>query len=116
MYRFYNNDGSAAADLIALEEESVPSGRPYTFYHPMYFHDKFTLNKYSKVKPMLSLKMEEGKKTHKTKSIPELQKNVISNLKGFDTSYKRIINPHIYKVSLSEKLKSLKASLLDEYK
>ncbi len=116
VYRFYNNDGSAAADLIALEEEELPSGRPYTFYHPMYFHNKFTLNKYSKVKPMLSLKMEKGKKINKNNSIPELQKKVISNLKCFDTSYKRIINPHIYKVSLSEKLKSLKANLLDEYK
>jgi len=116
VYRFYNNDGSAAADLIALEEESLPSGRPYTFYHPMYFHNKFTLSKYSKVKPMLSLKMEKGKKINTNYSILELQKIVISNLKCFDTSYKRIINPHIYKVSLSEKLKSLKASLLDAYK
>ena len=116
VYRFYNKDGGAAADLIALEEESKPKGRPYTFYHPMYFHDKFTLNSYGKVKSMLSLKMKEGKKLKESQSIAELQKNVKMNLKCFDTSYKRIINPHIYKVSLSEKLKSLKASLLDEYK
>jgi nicotinate phosphoribosyltransferase len=116
VYRFYNKDGSAAADLIALDEETIPLNRPYTFYHPMYFHDKFTLTEYGNVKPMLSLKMNEGIRTEAPKSIMELQKCVKKNLECFDTSYKRIINPHIYKVSLSEKLKSLKADLLDEYK
>lgn len=116
VYRFYNKDGTAAADLIALENEDFALNRPLTFYHPMYFHDKFTLSNYGKVKPMLSLKMNDGKRLEKVQSIIDLQKNVKNNLKCFDTSYKRIINPHIYKVSLSEKLKSLKADLLDVYK
>lgn len=116
VYRFYNKDGSAAADLIALEEENIPANRPYTFYHPMYFHDKFTLVDYGSVKPMLSIKMKDGKRIEKAPHITELQNSVKNNLKCFDTSYKRIINPHIYKVSLSEKLKSLKAELLDAYK
>ncbi|MCK5673473.1 MAG: nicotinate phosphoribosyltransferase [Spirochaetales bacterium] len=116
VYRFFNKDGSAAADLIALAEEDIPVTRPYTFYHPMYFHDKFTLSNYGRVKAMLSIKMKEGKRLKKSPPIIELQNTVKNNLKCFDTSYKRIINPHIYKVSLSEKLKSLKAELLDEYK
>ena len=116
VYRFYNKDGGAMADLVAKEEEEIPKGRPYTFYHPMYFHDKFTLSEYGTVKPMLSLKMENGKCLEKPAAIEVLQKRVKNNLHDFDISYKRIINPHIYKVSLSEKLKSLKAELLDEYK
>ncbi|MEA1911601.1 MAG: nicotinate phosphoribosyltransferase, partial [Spirochaetota bacterium] len=116
VYRFYNKDGSAAADLISLEEENISVNRPYTFYHPIYFHNKFTLSNFGKVKPMLSLKMKDGKQLEKPVSITNLQKRVKANLNCFDTSYKRIINPHIYKVSLSEKLKSLKADLLDEYK
>jgi nicotinate phosphoribosyltransferase len=115
VYRFYNKDGSAAADLITLEEEDISDTGPYTFYHPMYFHDKFTLSNYGRIKPMLSLKMENGKRLQGIPSIRDLQKNVKDNLKCFDTSYKRIINPHIYRVSLSEKLKSLKSELLDVY-
>lgn len=116
VYRFFNRDGSAAADLIALENEEIPKDRPYIFYHPIYFHDKFTLKNYGYVKPMLSLKMKEGKRLNALPSITELQNRVKLNLKDFDTTYKRIINPHIYKVSLSEKLKSLKARMLDEFK
>ena len=33
-------------------------------------------------------------------------------LSHFDKSYKRQINPHIYKVSLSTKLKNLKGNLI----
>ena len=116
VYRFYNKDGSAAADLITLEEEDISDTRPYTFYHPMYFHDKFTLSNYGRIKPMLSLKMENGKSIEGIPPIRDLQNNVKDNLKCFDTSYKRIINPHVYRVSLSEKLKSLKSKLLDVYK
>lgn len=116
VYRFYNKEGGAIADLVALQEEIIPEKRSYTFYHPMYFHDKFTLSDYGRVKPMLSIKMKDGIRIQKAAPIIDLQKNVKNNLKCFDTSYKRIINPHIYKVSLSEKLKSLKAELLDVYK
>jgi len=116
VYRFYDENSKVMADLVALEEESIPKNRPYTFYHPMYFHDKFTLTDYVSVKPMLSLKMGNGKCLDKPISILDLQEKVKINLSDLGISYKRIINPHIYKVSLSEKLKSLKAELLDEYK
>jgi nicotinate phosphoribosyltransferase len=99
-----------------LEEEDITATRPYTFYHPMYFHDKFTLSSYGRVKKMISIKMQNGKRINKDLPIKDLQTRVKNNLKCFDTSYKRIINPHIYRVSLSEKLKSLKAELLDEFK
>ena len=34
-------------------------------------------------------------------------------LECFDESYKRILNPHIYKVSLSENLKQLKKMFIE---
>ena len=33
-------------------------------------------------------------------------------LAGFDESYKRILNPHIYKVSITEELKNLKIDFI----
>ena len=37
-------------------------------------------------------------------------------LKTLHKSYKRLINPHVYKVSLSPKLKSMKNSLIRKFK
>ena len=35
-------------------------------------------------------------------------------LASFDESYKRILNPHIYKVSITEKLKELKVDFINK--
>ncbi len=116
VYRFYDSDGYAAGDMIALESETVLPGRPYKFYHPTYFHKKYTLQNYSRIEPLLQLQMKNGIKTGDSLSLQEIQKRVKSNLKEFDKTYKRILNPHIYKISLSEALKRSKAQLIDEYK
>ena len=44
-----------------------------------------------------------------------IQGRTITNLKALDDTYKRLINPHVYKVSLSEALKDLKFSMIAEY-
>jgi nicotinate phosphoribosyltransferase len=37
-----------------------------------------------------------------------------NQLATFDESYKRILNPHIYKVSITEELKDLKLKFIEE--
>jgi len=37
-----------------------------------------------------------------------------AQLETFDESYKRLLNPHIYKVSLSENLKDLKKKFIED--
>ncbi len=116
VYRFFDNDGNAAGDMIALDSEKIKPGRTYKFYHPIYFHEKYILEEYSEIKPMLKLQMRNGIRVTKSLPLHRIQQNVKDNLQRFDKSYKRIINPHIYKISLSEKLKKLKTSLIDEFK
>ena len=69
-------------------------------------------DRYSAFRPLLTKKMENGKRITREPSLPEIQKSSADQLAAFDKSYKRIINPHIYKVSLSENLKNLKTELL----
>ncbi len=116
VYRFFDADGYAAGDMIALQSEKVEPGRPYTFYHPTYFHKNFSLDNYSRIEPLLQKKMAKGVRTVTSPSLQQIQQRVKNNLKDFDKTYKRILNPHIYKVSLSETLKKSKARLIDEYR
>ena len=116
VYRFFDKEGMAAGDLITLNTEEIEFGRPYKFYHPIHFHEKFIIEGYSEVKPMLKLKMKEGKRLSPPEDLKDVKERVRKNLEKFDCTYKRIINPHIYKVSLSEKEKKLKADLIDEFK
>lgn len=118
VYRFYDEFGSALADLITLSDEKLEEGVNIPFYHPFSTQDFFIMKKknYSRFKAMLSKKMEDGKRVYAEINIHELQRKSAELLTEFDKSYKRQINPHIYKVSLSSKLRELKTRLIMEAK
>jgi nicotinate phosphoribosyltransferase len=44
-----------------------------------------------------------------------IQKHTIASLAEFDDTYKRNLNPHIYKVSVTDRLRDLKLRLLKEH-
>ncbi len=48
-------------------------------------------------------------------SLQDIQKKVRSGLEEFDHSYKRLLNPHIYKVSITAELRNLKLNLIQSY-
>jgi nicotinate phosphoribosyltransferase len=49
-------------------------------------------------------------------TLEDIRSYVLQQLDTFDRTYKRIINPHIYKVSLSTALKNLKLRMIDEFR
>lgn len=118
VYRFYDASGSAIADLIALDAELIRPDRGFTFFHPMIDKDYFTVREsaYSTIKPMLSPKVESGNRLVPRRPLNEIRDYVIGQLESLHVSYKRLINPHIYKVSLSRRLKDLKQELLARYR
>ncbi len=113
VYRFFDANGAPQGDLIALSDEEITPEKNYTFFHPFSLGDFFIMKKtkYSSIVPLLSLQMKDGKRLKQKKSLKEIQTYSKELFSAFDQSYKRIINPHIYKVSLSEKLKELKLEL-----
>jgi len=59
--------------------------------------------------------MKEGKILADFPNLKTIQKRTKNNLQTLDDTYKRLINPHVYKVSLSETLKDLKFGMIAEY-
>jgi nicotinate phosphoribosyltransferase len=58
--------------------------------------------------------MKDGVRVDDKKDLKQLQKIASENLEKFHKSYKRQINPHIYKVSLSRELRMLKRELVSK--
>ncbi|MGI6432278.1 MAG: nicotinate phosphoribosyltransferase [Sphaerochaetaceae bacterium] len=116
LWRFYDDEGQALADLVTLEDEEISVERDFVFYHPSFETDFFTLKKgrYAKAVPLLSAVMLQGKRLHTPLQLTEIQQFAQSSLATLHGTYKRIINPHIYKVSLSKELKNLKTQLVIE--
>jgi nicotinate phosphoribosyltransferase len=115
IYRYYHADGAPLADLIALRDEEIDPKEPQQFFHPMYPYKHFTSTMHKDVKPMLTKKIEKGTRVSARKSLQEIQQFSQAELSRFDNTYKRIINPHDYKISLSRKLKDMKFEMVEEY-
>ncbi len=115
VYRFLDDNGAPLADLITLAEEEITSGKRYTFHHPDLSARKFDMAHYGRVDPLLKGVMKDGKRHTPPATLRELQTRCVESLKKLDHTYHRIINPHVYKVSLSEKLAELKRELVSRY-
>ena len=107
----------AAADILALDGENIGENIEYKYFHPMVDYRQFSF-KAAKVEPLLKKGIENGKRIAERKNDAEQLKlsreKMQRQLKAFDESYKRILNPHIYKVSITESLKDLKVKFIEE--
>lgn len=120
IFRFYDKNKTMLADLIILEEEEqlledIKKKRPLKFNHPSIDHAFFYCEKYGMTKSLLEPVVVSGKKTMKSRSIKEIQNYAKDEIKSLDQTYKRLLNPHVYKVSLSNNLKKLKSKLIKRY-
>jgi nicotinate phosphoribosyltransferase len=113
--RFYNGTGCPIADLITLEEEELKVGPRYRFYHPRYPYRYLDVVDYQRIEPLLHPVMKDGEILVDFPDLKTIQQRTKDYLSGLDHTYKRLINPHVYKVSLSEKLKDLKFGMIAKY-
>ncbi|MCL2751318.1 MAG: nicotinate phosphoribosyltransferase [Firmicutes bacterium] len=113
LYRIVGRDGFAIADLIALKGEEFAS--PLTITDPVMRWKSMTLTDFT-LKPLLVPVFKGGKQVYKCPTLLEIARHACEELTGFWDEYKRIVNPHIYKVDLSDKLYELKMDLLAQGK
>jgi len=111
VWRLYNSDGTFKADVLTLENEKLEEGVEQTFYHPANDYQNFTFTP-ERVEALLEKRIENGKAVGKTPSLKEIKAYAEKQLDSLDYTSKRLLNPHIYKVSLSEKMRDLKQKLI----
>ena len=87
----------------------------YSFWHPSADYRHFSHVIDGRVEPMLKKRIEGGMLTGILPTLAEIQTFTAANLERFDSTYKRLLNPHVYKVSITEKLRSLKLELIQKH-
>ena len=113
-YRIYDNaTGKAEADLIMLRGEEIDTSKPLTVYHPVERWKKTTFTDYS-VRELPITVVKDGKLVYDMPKLKDIAAYAKTEMESFWEEYKRIDQPHIYKVDLSDKLYELKTSMLDE--
>jgi len=111
VWRLFHEDGTAKADVISPEDEPVLAGKESRFYHPTNEIQSFVFTP-ARCVPLLSKKMAAGKRIAPPESLQTIQERVQMGLRQFDRTYHRLLNPHLYKVSLTKKLRQLKFDFL----
>lgn len=116
IYRIYDKEtDKAKADLITIRSEIIDESKPLTIFHPLYTWKRKTINNYY-VKPLLVQIFDKGKLIYDRPSLEEIKEYCQKEINTLWDEYKRLEQPQVYKVDLSQDLWDLKTNLLNEAK
>jgi len=115
VWRIWDNNGQAVADLLGInnDEDAPKAWQRCCFWHPSadyrhFYHD------IENAEALLKIRIENGAITAQLPPLDEIKAYTSANLDRFDATYKRLLNPHIYKVSITENLRKLKLELIEK--
>lgn len=113
-WRLYDQRGKANADCLSLEEEDPRLMDVITLRHPN-DRSKFRSlrkNEISKIEPLFVKVLEKGKRLVEPPSLADMRRVREEDMACLDPGVRRLMNPHIYHVSLTERLYRLKQDLI----
>ena len=99
---------------MALDDEDPTQGDRITLRHPG-DHTKYrTLNRrdISRIEPLHVEVLREGKLVYDLPTLDEIRARRQEDIGALDPGIRRLVNPHIYHVSLAQKLWDLKQELI----
>jgi len=116
VWRVYDQRGNATADLLSLIDEDPRQGDELILHHPSQAQASRRLDarSISEIEPLLVDVMVEGQVVYELPSIEEMRALRDRDLERLDSGVKRIMFPHIYHVSLTQRLWDLKQDLVRE--
>jgi nicotinate phosphoribosyltransferase len=119
VYRVKDEGGMCVADVLVHEDDAereiIETGKTYTFWHPSADYRSFSHTVTGNAEPLLKKRFENGKPCGPSPTLAEIRATVNNQLESLDQSYKRLLNPHVYKVSVTERLRTLKLDLIKNH-
>jgi nicotinate phosphoribosyltransferase len=94
------------------DNDAPETGQRYRFWHPSADYRHFYHTVEGSAEALLKKRIENGGLVKELPPLVEVRSYSASDLERFDSTYKRLLNPHVYKVSITEKLRGLKLELI----
>ena len=113
VWRIYDQRGKADADLLCLKDENPLESEPLVFHHPIEHgtERKIQQESISRAEPLLVSILEQGRLVYEFPTLEAIRKQRLADIHCLDPGVRRVVNPHLYHVSLSERLWDLKQDL-----
>jgi len=115
VWRLYDRRGKATADLISLDDEDPRTMQKIMLRHPNE-NTKFRVldaAELSRIEPLLVEVLHEGRRKLEPPTLEEMRRTRQDDVDRLDPGVRRIMFPHIYHVSLTQKLWDLKVQLIE---
>lgn len=115
IWRLYDSRNRATADLIGMADEELPEG-DILLHHPhrMGINRVISRDEITQVEDLLVEVFSGGQRSTPSPSLEEMRARRLADLDRLDAGVRRLVNPHIYHVSLTAQLKALQLELIDE--
>jgi nicotinate phosphoribosyltransferase len=113
-WRLYDQRGRATADLLSLREEDPRQMETIVLRHPTDHtkHRVLARAEVSEIEPLHVDVLQEGKLVYDLPELEMMRLRRVADVERLDAGVRRLMYPHIYHVSLSQKLWDLKQSLI----
>ena len=116
VYRLRNREnGKAEADLICLYDEVVDDTKPIEIFDPVHTWKRKVMDSYTATELLVPI-FKNGELVYKLPTIEEIKKHCKEEIEGMWDEVRRFNNPHNYYVDLSEKLWTIKDSMIAEHR
>jgi nicotinate phosphoribosyltransferase len=115
LWRLYDQRNKATADLQTLDDEDPHQMERITLRHPS-DHTKYRSlagEAISRFEPLLVDVLIRGKLVYTLPTLDQIRQQRVADVEALDPGIRRLVNPHIYHVSLSQKLWDLKQGLIE---
>ncbi|MFO8036269.1 MAG: nicotinate phosphoribosyltransferase [Anaerolineales bacterium] len=116
VWRVYDQRGKATADVLSLDDENPAEMEELVLHHPSEHTIFRTLHPedMQEIEPLLEEVWADGKIAVDLPPLEQLRERREEDLSKLDPGVCRLMNPHIYHVSLTERLWNLKRKLIEE--
>ena len=114
VYRFFDKNDKAIADVVTLSDEVINTNEPYLLFDPDHPWKQKLVTDYT-VEPMLTTIYDNGKLVYKKPTLDEIRETKKDQLSRLWVEVRRLEYPHRYYVDLSKPIWDLKQKLIQEH-
>ncbi|BBB48296.1 nicotinate phosphoribosyltransferase [Pelolinea submarina] len=117
IWRLYDQSQKAIADVLSLEGEDLCHLEAIHLHHPTDQTKQRVLNcaQISKVEKLHETILEDGKLVYEFPTLEQIRQTRADDIQRLHSGVRRLMNPHNYHVSLTDKLWNLKEELIFQY-
>jgi nicotinate phosphoribosyltransferase len=115
VWRVYDRRGKATADLLSLDDEDPRDMDRVLLHHPTEHTTYRVLDRddLSEIEPLLVHILDAGELVYDLPPLEEMREWRQADVERLDPGVKRLVNPHVYHVSLTQRLWNLKQRLME---